>query len=89
MSTKTKEKRSMAPFKQCTMHLKTETGHQVHVAWIPAELARVGKHVLIDGMPGRWKVVEAGPAQPEWKVLAYNENARRGFPSVTGHEESK
>ena len=56
------------------------------MAWIPTKLARVGKHVIIDGVPGLWLVVEAGEARPAYIVEGYAENARKGYPSVPASE---
>ena len=66
-----------------------EGGVRIHVAWVPAKLAMIGKHVTIDEMPGRWKIVGAGDPRPAYIVEAYADNAHNGFASVTGHEKHK
>lgn len=60
-----------------------------YVAWIPTKMAVIGKHILIDSVPGRWLIVQAGDPRPAFIVEAYAENARKGFESVTGHEQFK
>ena len=79
---KVKERQSKETYRQCTM---TSESRQ-YVAWIPTKLARVGKHVIIDGVPGLWLVVEAGEARPAYIVEGYAENARKGYPSVPASE---
>lgn len=29
-----------------------------HVAWIPSQFAIVGRRLFIDGLPGKWEVIE-------------------------------
>lgn len=60
-----------------------------YVAWIPSRMVQIGKHILIDSVPGRWLIISAGDPRPAFVVEAFAENARKGFGSVTGHEEFK
>lgn len=85
--TTVKEKQSKGSYRQCVLVKEGTLGE--YVAWIPTKRVAVGKHVLIDSMPGRWKIVSAGDAKPAYIVESYADNARKGFPSVTGHEEHK
>jgi hypothetical protein len=48
---------------------------------------RVGRVVRIDGHDGEWKIVSQGEARNRELVEAYGDNARRGLPSVTGHDK--
>lgn len=45
-------------YTQITLHGLDEAAGRRHVAWIPSERARLGGKVRIDGMAGRWLVVE-------------------------------
>lgn len=56
-----------------------------YVAWIPTKMVQIGKHILIDSVPGRWKIIQASDPRPAYIVEAYAENARKGFPSVSGY----
>jgi len=85
MSTKTKERKSKETYRQCVMR----AGGAEYVAWIPSKMVQIGKHILIDSQPGRWLIVSAGDPRPAYIVEAYAENARKGFASVTGHEDHK
>lgn len=90
--TKTKTKESKIPYRQCVMRLAAEDAGQAvveYVAWLPASKVTINKHVRIDGLPGRWLIVSAGDARPEYVADAYAANARAGFPSVSGHEKFK
>jgi hypothetical protein len=69
-------------YKQAVLHKPYGDGYYERVAWIPAELATIGRTLTIDGLGEGWKVVDAGQARPEALVLAYHANARRGFPST-------
>lgn len=43
---------------------------QVHVAWVPQRYAAVGKRLVIDDLPGRWRVEERYQTWPAARVLA-------------------
>lgn len=54
-------------YTQATMHGLDEAAGQRHVAWIPSEHARLGRKIRIDGLAGRWLVVERGDTKTaEW-----------------------
>ena len=93
MSTKTKERKSKETYRQCVMKpaLKPDGPVAEYVAWIPSKFVQIGKRIIIDSMPmsGGWLIVSAGDPRPAYIVEAYAENARKGFASVTGHEEHK
>lgn len=58
-----------------------------YVAWLPSKLVKIGNHVRIDSKPGLWLIIQAGDARPAYIVEAWAENARKGYASVSGHEE--
>jgi hypothetical protein len=76
-------------YRQCELRQPNATGDGVlrYVAWLPAEY-RVGRVVRIDGQPGEWKIVSQGEARNRDLVEAYEANARRGLPSVSGREDA-
>lgn len=81
MSTIVKEKASKQLYKQCVMRCGSERIYTEYVAWIPAELARIGRHVTIDEFPdSRWKIISTGDAKPEHLVDWYAEHSRNGLP---------
>jgi hypothetical protein len=75
-------------YRQCELRRPSAHGEgtQRYVAWLPAEY-RVGRIVNIDGHGDGWKIVAQGEARNRELVEAYGDNARRGLPSVTGHDK--
>lgn len=67
-------------FKQCMMHRRQEglPGVSVHVAWIPEELAKVGKVLeLLDSHTGEWTggwVVESVHSRLSEEYVREHEN---------------
>ena len=76
-------------FRQCEMTQATERGFLRYVAWLPTDHARVGHLVRLDGEDGVWRVESVGPARTQTIVEAFAANARRGLPSVSGHERER
>ena len=73
----------MPGYRQCTLRQPLGVGdeYREYVAYIPASLAREGKSIGIDGMPGWWTVVEVGPLREDDEVMQQEKDARRGMPS--------
>ena len=74
------------------MSQKTPSGGtKLYVAWLPNEDAIVGRFVSFKdpdaGHEGSWHIDEIGPARDGEVVEGFAENARRGFPSVSGREK--
>lgn len=73
-------------YRQCEMRQATATGVARHAAWLPAEYV-TGRFVRLLEEPGIWEIVSHGEARPAAIVEAYEANARRGLPSVSGHDK--
>ena len=62
---------------QCKMLGLDEAEGQVHVAWLPSRFAVVGKLIDIDGMAGRWRVVERYESKPTEYVYERSRDYQR------------
>jgi hypothetical protein len=79
-------------YRQCELSQKTSSGStKLYVAWLPNEDAIKGRFVSFKkpepGYEGSWRIDEIGPARDEDVVEGFADNARRGFPSVSGREK--
>lgn len=57
---------------------------RVHTAWIPSEMARVGKVITIDGMTGVWRITERYESKPAEYVEAKAREHKHAFASIEG-----
>lgn len=83
--TKIKNRPSKQTYRQCVLHRSISKGVSEHVAWIPSELARVGRFVKIDEFPDcRWRVISVGSPISEELAQSYSEHGRKGLPDGAG-----
>jgi len=71
-------------YRQCTFEMKTERGLLRDVAWIPENLAKVGKQIYLTEAPDAiYTVVSAGTDRRDGSWLKLKENAQRNYRQTT------
>lgn len=71
-----------ASYRQCKMQRRTGTGVTTYTAWIPEQLAVVGKYVEIEDVT--WLITFASSETQTYEHLNSIQQTKKMFPSIEG-----
>jgi len=72
-------------YTQCTMSRVSGTARHIHVAWIPSQFAKVGRHLEIkinDEWTGPWLVDHRGSTMESAAVEEKSREYKHAFASI-------